>query len=138
MSTGNRVHHMNLMVDDLALLERADEVRVMSNPTELDDDIPLDEVRAVLTRGRGRITADMCSRLPNLVVVGRCGAGLDNIDTVAARAADVAVVHPGRTTTTSQTRSTPASNGPEPRAKVDRKLRVLGDDRDRVCARTTA
>jgi D-3-phosphoglycerate dehydrogenase len=85
--------------DALALLERADEVRVMANPTELDGDLPLDEVRAVLTRGRGRITADTYRRLPNLEVVGRCGAGLDNIDTVAARAAGVAVVHaPGRTT----------------------------------------
>ena len=85
--------------DALALLERADEVRVMAHPTELDGDLPLDEVRAVLTRGRGRITADTYRRLPNLEVVGRCGAGLDNIDTVAARAAGVAVVHaPGRTT----------------------------------------
>ena len=85
--------------DALALLERADEVRVMANPTELDGGLPFDEVRAVLTRGRGRITADMCRRLPNLAVVGRCGAGLDNIDIVAARAAGVAVVHaPGRTT----------------------------------------
>jgi phosphoglycerate dehydrogenase-like enzyme len=85
--------------DALALLERADEVRVMASPTELDGDVPLDEVRAVLTRGRGRITAEMCHRLPNVRVVGRCGAGLDNIDTVAARSAGVAVVHaPGRTT----------------------------------------
>jgi phosphoglycerate dehydrogenase-like enzyme len=85
--------------DALALLERADQVRVMANPIELDVDIPLDEVRAVLTRGRGRITAEMCGRLPNLQVVGRCGAGLDNIDTVAAKASGIAVVHaPGRTT----------------------------------------
>ena len=85
--------------DALALLERADEVRVMANPTELDGDLPLDEVRAVLTRGRGRITAEMCRSLPNVQVVGRCGAGLDNVDTAAARSAGVAVVHaPGRTT----------------------------------------
>ena len=85
--------------DAVALLEGADEVRVMANPRELDGDLPLDEVRAVLTRGRGQITADMCRRFPNLQVVGRCGAGLDNIDTVAARTAGVAVVHaPGRTT----------------------------------------
>jgi phosphoglycerate dehydrogenase-like enzyme len=85
--------------DALALLERADRVRVMANPTELDADVPLDEVRAVLTRGRGRITAEMCRRLPNLQVVGRCGAGLDNIDTAAAKASGIAVVHaPGRTT----------------------------------------
>ena len=85
--------------DALALLERADRVRVMANPIELDADLPLDEVRAVLTRGRGRITAEMCRRLPNLQVVGRCGAGLDNIDTAAARTSGIAVVHaPGRTT----------------------------------------
>ena len=83
----------------LALLERADDVRVMANPIELDVDLPLDEIRAVLTRGRGRITAEMCSQLPNLQVVGRCGAGLDNIDTAAAKMSGIAVVHaPGRTT----------------------------------------
>jgi D-3-phosphoglycerate dehydrogenase len=85
--------------DALALLERGDEVRVMRNPIELDVDLPLDEVRAVLTRGRGRITAEMCHLLPNLQVVGRCGAGLDNIDTDSAKSLGVAVVHaPGRTT----------------------------------------
>ena len=85
--------------DALALLERADEVRVMANPVELDVDLPLDEVSAVLTRGRGRITAEMCRRLTNLQVVGRCGAGLDNIDTGAAKTAGITVVHaPGRTT----------------------------------------
>ena len=85
--------------DALALLERVDRVRVMANPVELDADLPLDEVRAVLTRGRGRITAEMYGRLPNLQLVGRCGAGLDNIDTAAARTSGIAVVHaPGRTT----------------------------------------
>jgi D-3-phosphoglycerate dehydrogenase / 2-oxoglutarate reductase len=85
--------------DALALLERSDEVRVMADPIELDVDLPLDEVRAILTRGRGKITDEMCRRLPNLRVVGRCGAGLDNIDTASAEALGVAVVHaPGRTT----------------------------------------
>jgi D-3-phosphoglycerate dehydrogenase / 2-oxoglutarate reductase len=85
--------------DALALLERADQVRVMANPIELDVDLPLDQVRAVLTRGRGRITGDMCRRLPNLRVVGRCGAGLDNIDTASAKTSGIVVVHaPGRTT----------------------------------------
>ncbi len=51
------------------------------------------------TRGRGRITAEMYHRLPHLEVVGRCGAGLDNIDTVAAKSSGITVVHaPGRTT----------------------------------------
>ena len=83
----------------MCIRDSADTVRVMRDPIELDIDVPLEEVRAVLTRGRGRITAEMCSRLPNLQVVGRCGAGLDNIDTAAAKTAGVAVVHaPGRTT----------------------------------------
>jgi len=83
----------------LALLERADVVRLMAVPTAIDDDVPREAVRAVLTRGRGRITAQMCGLLPNLQVVGRCGAGLDNIDVVAAEAAGIVVVHaPGRTT----------------------------------------
>ena len=83
----------------LALLERADVVRLMATPTAIDDDVPRDEVRAVLTRGRGRITAEMCGALPNLQVVGRCGAGLDNIDVIAAESSGLVVVHaPGRTT----------------------------------------
>ncbi|MEP7201563.1 MAG: NAD(P)-dependent oxidoreductase [Ilumatobacteraceae bacterium] len=85
--------------DGRSLLEQEDTVRVMANPIELDADLPLGDVRAMLTRGRGRITADMYRLLPNLAVVGRCGAGLDNIDTVAAKEAGIAVVHaPGRTT----------------------------------------
>lgn len=85
--------------DAHALLERADEVRLMAQPRELDNDLPLDRVRAVLTRGRGRIDAQMYRRLPHLEVVGRFGAGLDNIDTVAAAATGVSVVHaPGATT----------------------------------------
>lgn len=85
--------------DALALLQRAGEVRLMASPTELDADLPLESVRAVLTRGIGRITAGMCGRLPKLQVVGRLGAGLDNIDIDAARSAGVAIVHaPGATT----------------------------------------
>jgi len=85
--------------DALALLERADEVRLMARPTELDDDLPLTEVSGVLTRGRGRIPAQMIAELPNLQFVGRCGAGLDNVDIDAAHAAGVPVLYaPGRTT----------------------------------------
>ena len=83
----------------MTLLQQVDDVRLMVGPTELDADLLLDEVRAVFTRGRGRIDADMFRRLPNLEVVGRFGAGLDNIDTAAAASAHVPVVFaPGSTT----------------------------------------
>jgi phosphoglycerate dehydrogenase-like enzyme len=56
-------------------------------------------VRAILTRGRGRITGATLDEFPALAVVGRCGAGLDNIDVDAARERGIAVVNaPGATT----------------------------------------
>lgn len=56
-------------------------------------------VRAIVTRGLGQVTAEVVAAYPDLAVVARCGAGLDNIDTEACLAAGVAVVHaPGSTT----------------------------------------
>ena len=56
-------------------------------------------MRAVVTRGRGQVDRELVAALPDLVVVARCGAGLDNVDTSAAADAGVAVVHaPGLTT----------------------------------------
>jgi phosphoglycerate dehydrogenase-like enzyme len=57
-------------------------------------------VRAILTRGRGQVTDALMASCPNLRVVARCGAGLDNIDLGAARSRGVEVVYaPGLTTT---------------------------------------
>jgi phosphoglycerate dehydrogenase-like enzyme len=85
--------------DALAMLEARDEVRQMADPLVLDGDVARDRVRAVLTRGRGRITAAMLDELPDLVVVARCGAGLDNVDVAAATERGIAVVNaPGVTT----------------------------------------
>jgi D-3-phosphoglycerate dehydrogenase len=57
-------------------------------------------VEAILTRGRGRVTAALIERCPNLKAVARCGVGLDNVDTAAARARGVPVIYaPGATTT---------------------------------------
>lgn len=85
--------------DALDILSAAGEVVLVSDPPELDHDIPLDRVRGLVTRGAGRVTASTLDSLPTLEVVARCGAGLDNIDTAAALDAGVAVVHaPGSTT----------------------------------------
>ena len=84
--------------DALAMLEAVDTVWVMADPSTITTDVPRDEVRVMLTRGRGRITAATLDEFPALVVVGRCGAGLDNIDVGAAAARGVAVVSaPGAT-----------------------------------------
>ena len=85
--------------DALALLEGVDEVRLMADPLVVDESVPRRGVQAILTRGRGRITAATFDEFPDLVVVGRCGAGLDNIDVAAAAERGIAVVHaPGATT----------------------------------------
>ena len=85
--------------DARRILEDADDVVLTSDPSGIDSMIDREEVRAVVTRGRGRIDDDLLRSLPRAAVVGRCGAGLDNIDVSAAAALGVAVVHaPGSTT----------------------------------------
>jgi phosphoglycerate dehydrogenase-like enzyme len=78
--------------DALAILEAVDEVVHAPDPCVLPD-VPSDEVLALVTRGLGRVTAETIDALPALRVVARCGAAVDNIDTVAAAARDVAVVY---------------------------------------------
>jgi phosphoglycerate dehydrogenase-like enzyme len=85
--------------DAVAMLERRGEVRLTRDPLRVDTDVARPGVEAILTRGRGRITAAMLDEFPDLVVVGRCGAGLDNIDVPAAAERGIAVVNaPGATT----------------------------------------
>jgi phosphoglycerate dehydrogenase-like enzyme len=58
-------------------------------------------VRAILTRGRGRIDEPLLARCPALAVIARAGAGLDNLDTSAAARRGIAVIFaPGANTNT--------------------------------------
>jgi D-3-phosphoglycerate dehydrogenase len=47
--------------------------------------------QALLVRGQTKVTADVLGRAKGLEVVARAGAGVDNVDTQAAKAAGVAV-----------------------------------------------
>lgn len=51
-------------------------------------------VRALVVRNRTQVDADLLTAAPDLLVVGRAGVGLDNIDLAAADAAGVVVVAP--------------------------------------------
>ncbi len=85
--------------DALRLLESADRLEVVDDLSAFDPTVARPGVRAIVTRGRGRVGSEMFDLMPDLAVVARCGAGLDNIDTAAAARAGVAVVHaPGVTT----------------------------------------
>lgn len=56
---------------------------------------------AVLTRGRGRVTAELLAAAPRLRTVARCGVGVDNIDVDAASARGIPVLFaPGTATST--------------------------------------
>lgn len=61
----------------------------------------LARVRAILTRGRGRIPDALLARCPTLRVIARAGAGLDNLDTAAAARRGIPVIFaPGANTNT--------------------------------------
>ncbi len=80
------------------LLEGCGDVHRVSAAAELDQ-TERDQVRAVVTRGKGDVSAEVISSLPALEVIARCGVGLDNVDTAAAADRGIAVVHaPGSTT----------------------------------------
>jgi len=52
----------------------------------------LPDCRALIVRNQTRVTADLLAAGPRLRVIGRAGAGLDNVDVKAATAAGVVVV----------------------------------------------
>ncbi|MBX2820171.1 MAG: hypothetical protein KTR29_10840 [Rhodothermaceae bacterium] len=84
--------------DAKALLEAHFDVQMGEPAGPLPSNIKLDAIEAIITRGRGRITASLIQKCPNLKAIARCGAGLDNIDVDAAAAADIPVVFaPGKT-----------------------------------------
>lgn len=87
----------SLHPDAVEVLRAVDDVVLSPSPTALPSGHAADVV-AIVTRGLGRIDAEMISGCPSLRVVARCGAGVDNIDVVAAAEAGAVVVHaPGIT-----------------------------------------
>jgi phosphoglycerate dehydrogenase-like enzyme len=68
-----------------ALLERCEPLVRAADPSP--------DVRAILTRGRGRISDAMMNSFPNLRVIARAGAGLDNLDTEAAKRRNIRVIY---------------------------------------------
>ena len=79
----------SIQPDARALLESYDLVQHASDL----DAVALHNVEAVVTRGRGRVTATLIRQCPSLRVIARCGAGLDNIDLKAASAYNIPVIH---------------------------------------------
>jgi phosphoglycerate dehydrogenase-like enzyme len=89
----------SLHPDAEALLASQDELVRAVDPNAPQCDFTA--VRAILTRGRGRITHALLQRCPHLQVIARAGVGLDNLDTAAAAQLGIPVVYaPGGNTLT--------------------------------------
>lgn len=88
------LHH-----EALALLAAFADVMLATTPEALDAAVAAGTIRAILTRGKGRVSAALLDRCPDVQVVARCGVGLDNIDTAAVAARNVPLIYaPGSTT----------------------------------------
>ncbi len=80
----------SLHPDAEALLAEAGTLVRAKDPNAPDCDFAA--VRAILTRGRGRIPDALLTRCPQLQAVARAGVGLDNLDTAAAARRGIPVV----------------------------------------------
>lgn len=56
-------------------------------------DVQLNRARALIVRNQTRVTAELLSQMPRLQVVGRLGAGLDNLDRFALQQRGIPVVY---------------------------------------------
>jgi D-3-phosphoglycerate dehydrogenase len=75
------------------ILGKIDEVIISSEPTANDENLPFEKIQAIVTRGLGQLDKALMQRCPQLKVIARCGAGLDNVDTDTARRLKVPVIH---------------------------------------------
>lgn len=79
-----------LHADAEARLSSVDEIVRAEDPNR--PVVDFTKVRAILTRGRGRIDSALLHRCPSLRVIARAGAGLDNLDTVEAARLGIPVI----------------------------------------------
>jgi len=56
-------------------------------------DLPFGDITAIVTRGLGQIDEELIQKCPNLKVIARCGAGLNNLDVAAAKSCNIPVVY---------------------------------------------
>jgi len=84
-----------------ALLSEAGGVVRAAAPDHPGPEIHYEDVRAIVTRGRGPVSAALIGRCPRLRTVARAGVGIDNVDLAAARARGILVLYaPGSNTAT--------------------------------------
>jgi phosphoglycerate dehydrogenase-like enzyme len=73
------------------------EPEIWSTPDRLQEMIV--DFRAIVVRNQTRVTSELIASAPHLQVIGRAGAGLDNIDLDAASSAGIVVAYTPRDST---------------------------------------
>ena len=76
-----------------AQLRAAADVVLAASPSEADCLAAAGAFDAIMTRGKGRVTAGLLDACDGVRVAARCGVGLDNVDVVAASARGVRVLN---------------------------------------------
>ncbi len=74
------------MLDSVANIRETEPDKGMEAASEAD-------IRAIVTRGKGKVDAELIQACPNLRVIARCGVGLDNVDVKAASGKGVPVIN---------------------------------------------
>lgn len=84
-------------IDDDAMPELAAATEIIAawslGEPEILDAARTAPVHAIITRGKGRVTAELMDACSDLVAVARCGVGLDNVDCAAATERGVIVLN---------------------------------------------
>ncbi len=78
--------------DAMAALKKSGQVVVSPSPDAHQYDLPFEDVTAIITRGLGQLDSALMAKCPNLKVIARCGAGLNNLDLEAAAEKNLNVV----------------------------------------------
>jgi len=76
----------------MTMLEDAAQVYLSPSADAHAHDLPFGDITAIVTRGLGQIDKELIQKCPNLKVIARCGAGLNNLDVAAAKSNDIPVV----------------------------------------------
>lgn len=76
-----------------ALLREHAQVFRATSPTGGPEVAQKEQIHAIITRGKGDVSAELIAMCPDLQVIARCGVGLDNIDVLKATRAGVPVIN---------------------------------------------
>ena len=77
----------------LNLLQEKAEVFTAYGDKPLKEILRVEQIQAVITRGKGQVNKELMEACPNLQIAARCGVGLDNVDVAEASSRGIRVIN---------------------------------------------